>query len=125
MKNPSETPMNMNSPGIRPRNNKPAAGPDGKNGSQQKLRVLSEDGTARAAVPSIAMPRAKTESIGAAGRRRRALRAAADVNNRDATERRAAFRRIRPLCRVPSRIAGQLPLNAARIAGTHRRPVST
>jgi len=50
----------MNSPGIRPRNNKPAAKPESKAGAQQKLRVLSADGTARAA-PSIAMPRAKTE----------------------------------------------------------------
>ncbi len=53
----------MSSPGIRPRprSNKPAAGPIGKAVSQQSLRVLSEDGNARAAVPSIAMPRAKTE----------------------------------------------------------------
>lgn len=49
----------MSSPGIR--SNKPAAGQGGKNESQQSLRVLLKDGTARAAVPSIAMPRAKTE----------------------------------------------------------------
>ncbi len=49
----------MSSPGIRPRNNQPAAG--GKKGSQQTLRVLSADGAARAAPPSIAMPRATTE----------------------------------------------------------------
>ncbi len=49
----------MSSPGIRPRNNQPAA--SGKKGSQQTLRVLSADGAARAARPSIAMPRAKTE----------------------------------------------------------------
>jgi hypothetical protein len=51
----------MSSPGIRPRNNKPATGPGGKHGPQQTLRVLSKDGSARAAGPSIAMPRAKTE----------------------------------------------------------------
>ena len=50
----------MSSPGIRPRNNQPAAG-GGKKGPQQALRVLSTDGAARAAAPSIAMPRAKTE----------------------------------------------------------------
>jgi hypothetical protein len=50
----------MSSPGIRPRNNKPAAAPEGKKGSRQNLRVHAEDGAARAA-PSIAMPRAKTE----------------------------------------------------------------
>ena len=51
----------MSSPGIRPQNNKPAAGPAGKKGPPQTLRVLSEEGAARAAAPSIAMPRAKTE----------------------------------------------------------------
>ena len=44
----------MSSPGIRPRNNQPAA--SGKKGSQQTLRVLSANGAARAARPSIAMP---------------------------------------------------------------------
>jgi len=58
----------MSSPEIRPRNNKPAAGGqhvpmvDGK-GSQQTLRVLSEDGAVRAAAPSVAMPRATTELL--------------------------------------------------------------
>ena len=51
----------MNSPVIRPRNNKPAVAPDGKTGPQQALRVMSGDGAARPAAPSIAMPRAKTE----------------------------------------------------------------
>ncbi len=55
----------MSSPGIRPRNNKPAAGGhartvDGKKGPQKTLRVMPEEAAARA-VPSIAMPRAKTE----------------------------------------------------------------
>ncbi len=56
----------MSSPGIRPRTNKPAAGGrhaptvDGKKGSQQTLRVLSQEGATRGAA-SIAMPRAKTE----------------------------------------------------------------
>jgi len=35
--------------------------PKGKKGSQQTLRVHAEDGAARAAAPSVAMPRAKTE----------------------------------------------------------------
>jgi hypothetical protein len=51
----------MSSPGIRPRNNQPAAGRGGKVVSEQKLRVLSEDTAARTAAPSIAMPRSKTE----------------------------------------------------------------
>jgi hypothetical protein len=57
----------MSSPGIRPRNSKLAAGgqnvpmADVKKGAPQPLRVLSQDGTARAAAPSIVMPRAKTE----------------------------------------------------------------
>jgi hypothetical protein len=50
----------MSGPGIRPRNNKPAAGA-GKQGPPRALRVMSEDGVARAAAPSIIMPRAKTE----------------------------------------------------------------
>ena len=50
----------MSSPGTRSRDNKPAAGPNGKKRSEQTWRVLSEDGVARAS-PSIAMPRAKTE----------------------------------------------------------------
>jgi len=51
----------MNSPGISPPSNKPAANPGSKRESRQPLRVLLEDGAARAAAPSIAMPRAKTE----------------------------------------------------------------
>ncbi len=51
----------MSSPGIRPRNKQPVASPGGNKGLQQTLRVLSEDAAARAAAPSIAMPRAKTE----------------------------------------------------------------
>ncbi len=50
----------MSSPGIRPRNNNPAVSPDGKTGAQT-LRVLAEGGAVRAAVPSVVMPRAKTE----------------------------------------------------------------
>ena len=51
--------MNMNHPGIRPRNNKPAA----KMGAPQTLRVLSDDAAARAAPASIAMPRSRTELL--------------------------------------------------------------
>jgi len=51
----------MSSPEIRPRNNKPANGPNDKTGSPQTLRVLSDDVASHAAAPSIAMPRAKTE----------------------------------------------------------------
>jgi hypothetical protein len=57
----------MSNPGIRPRNQQPAAAGQhvpavgGKKDPQQTLRVLSADGAARAAAPSIAMPRAKTE----------------------------------------------------------------
>ncbi|MEI8375139.1 MAG: hypothetical protein WCJ35_20150 [Planctomycetota bacterium] len=51
----------MSSPGMSPRSNDPAASPGGKNGPPQPLRVLLEDGTARAAAPSIAMPRTRTE----------------------------------------------------------------
>ena len=53
--------MNMSSPGIRPQNNKPATGPSGKQDSQRELHVISAVGVARAATPSVAMPRAKTE----------------------------------------------------------------
>ena len=51
----------MSSPGIRPRKNQPAAGPGGNKDSPHTLRMLSADGDVRAAAPSIAMPRAKTE----------------------------------------------------------------
>jgi len=51
----------MSSPGISPRSNNPAASLGGKKEPQQPLRVLSEDGTARTAAPSIAMPWARTE----------------------------------------------------------------
>jgi len=50
----------MSSPGIRPRDKQSAAVSGGAKVSRQKLRVLAEDG-ARAAPPSVAMPRAKTE----------------------------------------------------------------
>jgi hypothetical protein len=50
----------MSSPGIGPRKNKSAAGPEGNKGPRP-LRVLSQDGSARVVAPSIAMPRAKTE----------------------------------------------------------------
>ena len=53
--------MNMNNPGIRPRNNKPATGPNAKPGAPQTLRVLSDDGAAQRSPPSIVMPRAKTD----------------------------------------------------------------
>jgi hypothetical protein len=51
----------MNSSKTRPQDNKLAASQGGEKGPPQKLRVLSQDGVARAAAPSIAMPRAKTE----------------------------------------------------------------
>jgi len=50
----------MSSPGIRPRNKQPAARSGNKSVSPQELRVLAED-SARAAAPSVVMPRAKTE----------------------------------------------------------------
>jgi hypothetical protein len=51
---------NMSGPGFS-RNNKAGARTDAKQAPQQKLRVLSQDGSARTAPPSVAMPRAKTE----------------------------------------------------------------
>jgi hypothetical protein len=49
--------MNMSSPGNHPPDNKRG----GKKGPQQKLRVLSEDGSTRPAAAGIAMPRARTD----------------------------------------------------------------
>jgi len=53
----------MNNSGIRPRNNKAAAGPIGKTGRPPGLRVLSEDGAPRSPPPSILMPQARTDLL--------------------------------------------------------------
>jgi hypothetical protein len=51
----------MSSPEIGVQRNKSAAGPAGKKGSPQKLRVLSEFSAPRTTSANITMPQAKTE----------------------------------------------------------------
>ena len=51
----------MSSPGIRLLSNKTVAGPNGKARGPQALRVMSDEGVAPAAAPSVVMPRAKTD----------------------------------------------------------------
>ncbi len=51
----------MSNPANHPRNHQPAAGPGRKKGSPRPLRVLSEEGALPTSMPSIAMPRAKTD----------------------------------------------------------------
>ena len=106
----------MSSPGIRPQNNKPAAGPAGKKGPPQTLRRAlggrrrTDHGAEHCHAPG------KDRTLGTAGRRRLAVRAAARISNHRATERKSRIVRARRGCATPGRIGGR----ARRTSGARR-----